>query len=206
MKRTVLAVAVMSMALVCTAAMCTAQMPSSHPRTGGDGSHEGTQASPMPSSRTEFGEGCGIKDTSAESAVVVARSNDGEWATLDAGSHSGLRDSVVARVWRESSWMVDMHAALGQGMASMHTGQMCFDPEGRITHMIDRYMEMARCGCVRFTSLTYATDGRVTRREQRFVNVTTGSEIEAPEASKGFPEVWNYRRVEQLPFYALVKR
>ncbi len=43
--------------------------------------------------------------------------------------------------------MVDMHDALGPGMATMHTGQMCFDSQGHITLLIDRYMELAECGC-----------------------------------------------------------
>ncbi len=91
-------------------------------------------------------------------------------------------------------------------MATMHTGQMCFDPQGHIAYMIDRFVEMAECGCMRFTSLTFATDGRVTRREQRFVAVATGSEIEAPEAAKRFPEVWDFRTLQQLPFYSLMKK
>ncbi len=63
-----------------------------------------------------------------------------------------------------------------------------------------------RCNWVRFTSLTYAPDGRVTRREQRYVGMNTGAEIAPPEAAKEFPEVWEYRRVDQLPFYSLVKK
>jgi len=34
----------------------------------------------------------------------------------------------------------------------------------------------------------------------------TGAPMAAPEAAKGFPEVWEFRRVEQLPFYSLLKR
>jgi hypothetical protein len=160
----------------------------------------------VPSSRADFGMACGIQDTSVESASGFVRSADGEWSAFRAMSGPGATDTIVARVWHETNWMVDMHDALGQGMATMHTGQMCFDTQGRITHMIDRYMEMTDCGCMRFTSLFFAGDGRVTRREQRFVSVTTGSEIEAPEVSKGFPEAWYFRRLEQLPFYSLVNK
>lgn len=160
----------------------------------------------MPSNRAQFGHECGIQDTSSESALGVVRSAEGEWSLAGRGGGPGAMDSSMARVWRESNWMVDMHDSLGQGMASMHTGQMCFDPQGHITYMIDRFMEMAQCNCMRFTSLTFAPDGRVTRREQRFVNAATGAEIEAPEVAKRFPEVWDFRRVEQLPFYSLVKK
>ena len=158
-----------------------------------------------PSSRTEFGASCGIADTSTQSAMGFMR-QDGEWSVLSADSHSGRTDSTVARVWREQNWMVDIHDALGQGMRTMHTGQMCFNPQGHITYMIDRFMEMIDCGCVRFTSMTYAADGRVTRREQRFVNMTTGDEIAAPAIAEDFPLVWDFRTVEQLPFFPLIKQ
>jgi len=102
--------------------------------------------------------------------------------------------------------MVDLHDAPGPASPVVHTGQMCFDGQGRITLMIDRYMEMAQCRCLRFTSLAFAADGRVTRREQTFVDQMTGAPMAAPEAAKGFPEVWEFRRVEQLPFYSLLKR
>jgi hypothetical protein len=184
------------------AAMCTAQVaPPSHSQMGGGDSHAGQG---FMSSRTDFGRACGIQDTSMESAVAVKRSAQGEWA-LNAGGSPAAPDTAMARVWRESNWMVDIHGALGQGMATMHTGQMCFDPQGRITHLIDRYMEMANCGCVRFTLLLFGPDGRVMRRQQRFIKIATGSEIAAPEVAKEFPDVWDFRRVEQLPFYPLVK-
>jgi len=183
------------------AAMCTAQAaPPSH--SEGGGGNPPVMEGIMPS-RTEFGQGCGIQDTSLESARGFRRSADGEWAVFHGGA--GARDSEMARVWRESNWMVDMHGALGEGMATMHTGQMCFDPQGRITHMIDRYMEMIQCGCIRFTLVVFSPDGRVTRRQQRFITIATGTEIEAPEVAKEFPDVWDFRKVEQLPFYALVK-
>jgi hypothetical protein len=34
----------------------------------------------------------------------------------------------------------------------------------------------------------------------------TGAEMAAPEAAKGFPEVFGYRRIEQLPFYTLLQK
>ena len=88
----------------------------------------------------------------------------------------------------------------------MHTGQMCFDGQGRITLMIDRYMEMAQCRCLRFTSLAFAADGKVTKREQSFVSVMTNAPMDMPDAAKGFPDVWEFRKVEQLPFYSLLKK
>lgn len=188
------------------AMMCVAQTTPSNPHAGGDDSHAGMQGDPsmgVRASRAEFGMSCGIEDTSTESALEFRRSDEGEWSA--AGS-AGVMGSAVARVWHESDWMVDMHSALGPGMATMHTGQMCFDSQGHITFLIDNYVELAECGCTRFTSLAYGSDGRVTRREQRFVIAATGLEIEAPEAAKRFPEVWDFRTLQQLPFYPLLKR
>jgi hypothetical protein len=185
------------------AAMCTAQAVSpSHSEMGGSNPH----AQGVMPSRTEFGSVCGIQDTSLESAAAFRRSASGEWAVYDGGSGPGARDSEMARVWRESNWMVDMHGALGEDMGTMHTGQMCFDPHGHITHMIDRYMEMSKCGCIRFTLMIFGPDGRMMRRQQRFIRIATGVEIAAPEVAKGFPDVWDFRRVEQLPFYPLVHK
>ena len=151
-----------------------------------------------------LGKECGIEDTSAESASGFARSSAGEWSAVHGGGQG--TDTLMVRLWHESNWMVDMHSALGQGMSSMHTGLMCFDADGRITQMIDRYMEMAQCSCVRLTSMTFGSDGRVTRREQRFVLLATGSEIQAPEVATKFPEAWDFRKLEQLPFYSLMKK
>jgi len=197
--------------LLTLSVLCAAQgMPPSHSQESGADPHAGMQQSQGPgsvtSSRIEFGMQCGIRDPSPQSSTRYSRSPAGEWSVLDAEGHPGMADTGIARVWRESNWMVDLHAALGNGMATMHTGQMCFDPTGHITLMIDRYMDMAQCGCLRYTALSFGTDGRVMRREQRYVNVSTDSDMAAPEAAKDFPEIWEYRRLDQLPFYSLVKK
>jgi hypothetical protein len=36
--------------------------------------------------------------------------------------------------------------------------------------------------------------------------VATGAEIAAPEVATGFPDVWDFRTLEQLPFYSLLKK
>jgi hypothetical protein len=133
-------------------------------------------------------------------------SRKGEWSAINTDGRQGVSDIVTARVWRDSNWMVDIHGAPVQGMATMHSSQMCFDAKGQITYMIDRYMDMQSCGCVRFTSLSFNAGGNVARREQKFVSVSTGAEIAAPESANSFPEVLGIRRVEQLPFYSLVKK
>ncbi|MGC2210510.1 MAG: hypothetical protein WA532_10410 [Candidatus Korobacteraceae bacterium] len=201
MKRTVLVWAVVLMAVIGAAPTMLAW------QTGGD-PHEETQSpsADIRSNRAEFGAICGVQDTSDESAAGFVMSGDGEWSALPAGGSPSGIDQATARVWHETNWMVDMHAALEPGMAGMHSGQLCFDPQGRITFMVDRYMRTAQCGCARVTSLTFAPDGRVTRRDNRFVSMSTGEVIAAPEAASGFPDVWDMRKLEQLPFSPLLKR
>jgi hypothetical protein len=162
----------------------------------------------MPSSREDFGAECGIQDSSVQRSVRMTRSASGKWTQVSAEKRPEVTDSGVARVWREHNWMVDMHdsPSMGMNVTKMHTGQMCFDQEGRILRLIDRYMDMPGCNCMRYTSATFDPEsGRMTRREQHFVSVGSGTEIAAPEMSKEFPEVWGFRRLEQLPFYSLLK-
>jgi hypothetical protein len=158
------------------------------------------------SNREDFSKECGIQNTTSESASGFVLSSGGEWSALSAGGSPGRSDSLVARVWHESNWMVEMHGALGQGMATMHSGEMCFDPQGQITQLIDRFMDMRGCGCVRITSLAFGADGQVARSEQKFVLSNTGTEIAAPEAAKGFPAVWGLGTLDQLPFYSLMNK
>lgn len=184
---------------------CAAQMMSSHPQGvadphSGTGSPHGT----TPSSRTVFGKSCSISDTSPKSATVLSRSPDGQWTLLVDDKRPGPNDNAAARVWRETNWMVDLHDAPGDGK-TIHTGQMCFDANGQLTHMIDRYMDVPSCGCMRYTSLNLDVNGKVVQ-DQKFVKVDTGAEIAAPAAAKGFPEVFGYRKLEQLPFYSKVKK
>jgi hypothetical protein len=192
------------------AVMCTAQMMSSHTQANGGDPHAGMQQQSIAaSSRTDFGAQCGIEDSSVQSAVRLTRSAAGQWSTVSADKRPEPTDSGVARVWREHTWMVDIHESPGAGMAvtKMHTGQMCFSPQGRIFLMLDRYMDMPGCNCMRYTALTIdEASGRVVRREQHFLDVTSGNEIASPESAKEFPSIWEFRRLEQLPFYSLVKK
>jgi hypothetical protein len=179
MKRTVFIGAVVLMAAICAAQV-------------------------TPAARKDFGRDCNIEDTSNRSALEFARSDEGEWSVHVGGA--GSIGGGVARVWRGANWMVEMHGALGPGMSTMHAAQMCFDPQGRITYMIDRYVDANACGCMRITSVLFADDGRVKRRDQKFVVMATGAEIGAPEAAKGFPEEWDFRKLQDLPFYPLLKK
>jgi hypothetical protein len=159
----------------------------------------------VPSSRDTFGGECGIRDTSPQKALRFARSSGGKWIAVSAAKSPGTGNDMAARVWHQEHWMVDLHDAPAASPV-MHTGQLCFDGQGRITLMIDRYMEMEKCRCLRFTSLAFAADGKVTKREQTFVNAITNAPMDAPDAAKGFPDVWEYRKVEQLPFYSQLKK
>jgi len=181
----------MAAAVLLLSAMCAAQMASPH------GS--------APSSRSVFGGECGIVDSSPQSAIGLSRSPEGNWSVTSKDKRPGPNDNAAARVWREAKWMVDLHDAPGDG-TTIHTGQMCFDENGHITLLIDRYMDTPKCGCIRYTAMSFAVDGRAVRREQRFMRIDNGAEIEAPEAAKGFPAVFGYRKLDQLPFYSMVKR
>jgi len=188
-------VAVLVLTLAIGATMCAAQAG------GSDGSH-----TVVPSDRVTFGGECGIRDTAQQSALQFVRSAGGKWMAASAAKRPGSGDDMAARVWHQGHWMVDLHDAPGAQSPVIHTGQMCFDGQGRITLMIDRYMEMAQCRCLRFTSLAFAADGKVTKRQQTFVNILTNQPMGMPDAAKGFPDVWEYRELDQLPFYSLLKK
>jgi len=193
--------------LLAASAMCVAQGMPSHaqmstvdPHAGG-GSPHGV----VPSSRTVFGSECGLKDVSLNHAIVLSRSPQAAWALVDPAKAPGPNDTAVARIWRESYWMVDLHDAPGDG-STIHTGQMCFDPKGQITRMIDRYMDLKKCKCMRYTAANFDESGKAVKQEQKFVNMDTGVEMAAPGMAKDLPEVFGYRKLEQLPFYPLVKK
>jgi len=97
--------------------------------------------------------------------------------------------------------MVDLHDAPGH---TMHTGELCFAAGGEIMLLTDDYMDVEGCACVRHTAENFDERGKVVHYMQRFVSTETGSEIAAPEAARDLPEVFDYRRVEQLPFYSLL--
>ena len=99
--------------------------------------------------------------------------------------------------------MVDLHDAPGP---TVHVGRLCFGASGTVILLTDDYLDIPGCGCIRFTAQSFDEEGKVVLHHQRFVDATTGAEIAAPAAAKGFPEVWEYRRVEQLPFYWLLKK
>lgn len=188
--------------LILLAAAAMAQMPPSH------GNGQGTPQGVMPSSRTDFAQMCGIGDPSVEASRRLTRSAEGSWKVVSSDARPLATDRGVARVWHQGNWMVDMHDSLlpGMNVTQMHTGQMCFDPGGRAIGLIDRYMDMAGCGCMRYTVLHFDLEtGRVMRREQKFVGVQSGAEMAEPESAKGFPVVWPFRRLEQLPFFNLIQ-
>lgn len=195
-------------AVLTMAGMCAAQMTPSHSQANAAVPQAATTQNPhsvTPSSRTMFGKECAIADTSYQSAIGLSRSPEGAWSVVSKEKRPGPNDNAVARVWHESNWMVDFHDAPGDG-TMIHTGQMCFDETGQITRMIDRYMNTPKCDCMRYTALSFDATGKAVKQEQKFVKVGTGAEIAAPEAARNFPEVFGFRKLEQLPFYSLVKK
>ena len=169
-------------ALAMLAASCLAQA-----QHGGDDFH-GSQSA-IARTRSEFGRECGIGDTSDEVAAEFVRSPEGEWSA-GGGAGGGLVET--ARLCHEKNWMVAMHGELGAGMPSMHSGQMCFDAQGRVTRILDRYMDVLRCGCQRLTTFAFAGDGKLTGWEQTFVDLRTGAAIKPPPDAEDYPRVWEF--------------
>jgi len=154
--------------------------------------------------RRSFGSACGIRDVSPSKARWFARSASGEWSAVGADRKRDPESTGAARVWRDGNWMVDIHDAPGAFGGSVHVVQFCFDAEGKVLHMIDNFMQASPCGCMRFTVLSFAPDGRVTQWRQSFVNARTGQQIDRPKEADEFPEVSPFRRIEQLPFFPLL--
>ena len=179
------------------AASCVAQKP-----LPGDGDFHGAHSA-IAVSRSEFGSECGIQDTSDPAAAEFSRSPEGEWSA--ASSSTGGEVVETARLWHETNYMLDLHGVLGSGMSSMHSGLMCFDAQGQLTRAFDRYMDALRCGCQRLTTITYAADGTLTGWEQKFVDLRTRDLVKPPADTKDFPDVWEFHRMDQLPFYSLLK-
>lgn len=186
---------VVAAAVLMLGMLCAAQQDAA-PR--GRSSEQGGHAN-----RIQFGELCGIADTGLQKAVGLSRSPEGTWRVVTAGEPVGTRDNAAARVWHETTWMVDLHEVPG---ATMHVAQMCYGASGQLLILIDDYMDIPSCACLRSTTQNFDSSGRMVRREQRFNSVATGAEMAAPEAAKGFPEVFGFRRLEQLPFYTLLKK
>jgi hypothetical protein len=179
--------------------MGTAQSMGSQPQTAPPGTQ--SRQPDVQSSRNLFGQMCGIANTAAKSAIGVSRSPQGVWSVVTAGKRPAGAN-VVARVWRENNWMVDMHGAPGN---TVHTAQMCFAANGQMTMLIDRFMDFSNA-YLRVTALNFDASGKEVRREQSYMNAETGAAIARPEAANGFPAVFGARRVEQLPFYFLLKK
>ena len=198
MKQSGLAVAVLMMAT-----MCAAQGMPSQPQANGSDAGPNTQGSAdgAQATRMSFGEMCGIADSDPKRAVALSRSPEGTWHRVAPGMRPEPNDNAVARVWGEQNWMVDLHEAPGP---VMHIGQLCFSAVGNILFLIDSYMDIPACTCVRFTERMFDKSGRVVRWEQKYLEADTGVEIAAPEAASQFPEVFEFRKLEQLPFYSLV--
>ena len=153
------------------------------------------------SNHAMFGHLCGIANLDPQSAIRLWRSADGEWNVVAAGQHPGPGANAAARVWHEHNWMVDIHDSPGH---TMHTGEMCFAASGEILLLTDDYMDVEGCACVRYTAQSFDERGKVKAHMQRFVSTKTGAEIDEPAAARDFPAIFEFRHVEQLPFYSLV--
>ena len=187
------------MRLIAVVLLITASCAAQGPLPGGGGAL-GTPP-PLEFSRSEFATQCGIQNTSEAAEAIFSVNDDGQW---ESGEPSrGITDT--ARLWHETNYMVDMHGAPGPRFSSMHKGMMCFDAQGHLTRVFDRYMEALHCGCQRVTTMAFAADGTVTEWAETFVDVRTGARIKTPVDTTAFPEVWQFHQLSELPFYSLLK-
>lgn len=187
----------LSVVVLATAGFAQSGMVSSHPLASPHGL--------KPSSRVQFAQECGISDPGPQKATGLTRSTKGMWSVVDAQHRPADTDSAVARIWHEKKWMIDMHESGGSG-DWMHTAQMCFADNGEVNKIIDRYMDMPKCGCVRFTETTYGPDGKVVSQKQDYYNGRNAERMPStPEAAKNFAAPFEFKKLEQLPFYGFVK-
>ena len=158
----------------------------------------------------EFAARCGgVGEVSRESGFWLKRSRSGEWAsfTLDRPPDESSTDAF-AIAWHRSNWMVDIEENLDEGkelLPSRHTGIFCFDGQGQVLYMTDYFLG-TQCHCLRVGRLSFTPEGRIDKREVEITSLETGRDMREPEQSGALPEIWGFRRLNQLPFYSLLKK
>ena len=158
----------------------------------------------MPSSRVRFAKECGITNPTMSQAVVLTRSKSGQWSRVTKTTPPSPTDSALVRAWHEKTWVVEFQEADESGDA-IHIAEMCFNAKGSITRILDRYINMPKCGCMRVISATYDAAGKSVKREQTFYKGDSSQKIAAPASSGTLPAPMEYRNLEQLPFYESLK-
>lgn len=157
------------------------------------------------SSRQVFAAECGIRDANLQRAMYLSRGQNGVWKKVSPEAPAGDKDTALARVWHEQAWVVALHESNAAGDA-MHTADMCFRPDGSISKIVDKYIDVPKCNCMRVTETTFDASGKLTAKQQVYASPQAGQKLsQAPAAAAGFPKVYEFKRVDQLPFAGMLR-
>ena len=178
------------------------QQPASpHGAMGGGG---GMPNHGFTSKRAEMAKECGIAEAGLEKGTTLTRRADGSWAPMKTEADMKTTDTGMARVWHEKSWFVDMQETSAAG-DTMHITRMCFQPDGSLSKVSDQYMAPNQCGCTRLTDVSYS-GGKETKREENFYKIANHEKIATPKDAASYPKLPEIKKIEQAPFYGLVKK
>jgi len=176
----------------------TMKVPTAHGAMG-QGPH-GMQ----PSSRVRFAKECGITNPSMSRAITLTRSKNGRWSRVTKATPPSPTDSALVRAWHEKAWVVEIQEADETGDA-MHIAEMCFNGNGNVTRIVDKYINMPKCGCMRVTESAYNAAGKVAKREQAFYKGDSAEKVATPASASMFPAPFEHKKLEQLPFWEFLK-
>jgi hypothetical protein len=177
-----------------------AQMAPSH-ETGN--AQQGNPHGFKKSSRVQFAADCGISNSDPANALVLSRSEKGEWKRVSRVMPPGQNDNSQVRVWRETNTMIEWHES--PNGTSMHTAQFCYRPDGTLWREIDRFVEPVTCACARMMEATFNADGSVRERHEGYYTLQQLQPIAEPAQAKSFPPVYEIKKLDQLPFAEFLK-
>ncbi len=181
----------------------TMPQTSPHGTMSGAGPHGSDPHMGGASTRTKFAQECGVKDASPEKAIYVSRAKNGSWSKVTAQQPGSDSDNALARVWHDKNWVLVLHESGASG-DTMHTGDECFDDKGNATKLLDHYVD-PKSGVVRITTTIFG-GGKVQSRKQDYRDLKSGELMKnPPENANAFPPVFNFTKLEQLPFYGFIK-
>jgi len=184
--------------LLLFSAAALAQMAPSH-----DAQPQGNPHGFKRSSRVQFAAECGIQNADPATALVLSRSEKGEWKRVSRAMPPGQSDNSQVRAWRETNTMIEWHES--PNGTSMHTGQFCYRPDGSLWHTLDRYADPVGCMCVRMTEATFNADGSTRERHEGYYTLQELKPIAEPAQAKSFPAVYEIKKLDQLPFAEFLK-
>ncbi len=156
------------------------------------------------SSRVQFAKACGISNPSMSRAITLTRNNSGSWSRVTKTAPAAPTDSALVRAWHEKAWVVEVQEADAAG-DSMHIADMCFNQKGNVTRIVDKYINMPKCGCMRVTESAFNAAGKLVKSEQSFYKGDSPEKVAKPASASMFPAPFEHTKLEQLPFWGFLK-